>query len=244
MNSDLTNPNSFLWAELGWTPSSEQIKKFEHLQALIIKWNKKINLTKLFKDDDYWINQVFDSLWPLKNELNRPDRLKNCIDIGSGCGFPGLAIAIALPKYNVTLVDSNIKKTTALESIVNELLLSSRVLIRNERIELTGQNPKLRGSFDLAIARAVAPTSVTAEYLIPLINKNGEAVLYKGRWSKVEEELLEKALKSLNGKIKYIEKTYLPIERGIRHQIRLGPQDICPKKYPRAIGRPLKRPLN
>lgn len=243
INTYCQEPNESLWAQLNWSPSAKQLVKFKSLQALLKELNQKFNLTRLLEGDDYWITQIFDSLWPLKNELSSPNLNIEVVDVGSGCGFPGLAIAIALPKAKLTLIEAIKKKKEALELIVDHLDLSSRVTVRNERVELTGQDPYFRGLFDLAIARAVSKDSVVAEYLIPLINKDGEAVLYKGKWDNEDKERLNNTLKIMKAEIKSVAKINLPNNRGIRHQIRLIQSDICPNIYPRAIGIPKKRPL-
>ena len=66
--------------------------------------------------EDYWISQIFDSLWPLQSWLSKGEPLK-VIDVGTGGGFPGLAIAIALPQAQLTLVDSVGRKVQALSLI-------------------------------------------------------------------------------------------------------------------------------
>ena len=240
---DFSKPDDSFWEILGWRPSSEQIKQFILLQKLLSKWNQQVNLTRLLKDDDYWIMQVFDSLWPFKNELHQRKESFNSIDVGSGCGFPGLAIAIAFPEANITLVDAINRKTNALKEICKELALISRVEIINERIEDIGQNHLFRNSFDFAFARAVGSAPVVAEYLIPLIKSNGEAILFKGKWEDSEKEALNNALSILKARISKVEYMELPKEKGIRHQIRLKSNYICPKIYPRSIGIPKKRPL-
>ncbi len=194
-------------------------------------------------DKDYWFGQVFDSLWPLHEELNKPQKPLKCIDVGTGCGFPGLALAISLPDAMITLVDATRKKTQVLQKITTELGLNSRIQIINERIELIGQNVSYRGKFDLAMARAVAIAPVSAEYLIPLIKKDGEALLFRGQWSIIDENNLIEALKSLNAKIKRVQSLNLPSNRGERHMIRLESIANCPDQYPRSIGIPTKRPL-
>ena len=65
----------------------------------------------------FWITQVFDSLWPLENELSTPDLPRRCIDVGTGGGFPGIAVAIALPGSTLTLVDSVGRKTAAVAAM-------------------------------------------------------------------------------------------------------------------------------
>ena len=58
-------PNQAFWGQLGWQPSDQQLGQFIALQQLLRDWNQRVNLTRLVEGDDYWIAQVFDSLWPL-----------------------------------------------------------------------------------------------------------------------------------------------------------------------------------
>ena len=239
----LSKPNTSYWEELQWEPSQTQLDQFIQLQSLLDYWNKKVNLTRLIHGNDFWISQVSDSLSAFKEELKSPYRHRKCIDIGSGCGFPGFAVAISMPGSHLTLVDAVRKKTTALQEISKELGLSNRIKIRNERVELTGQNELFRGKFDLAMARAVASSSVVAEYLIPFLNRNGEAIFYRGKWDDLEQSNLINTLLILNAKLVKVDSYKLPEERGIRHIIRASINGICPKRFPRAIGKPCKSPL-
>tara|TARA_Y100001968_G_scaffold333191_1_gene394621 strand:- start:872 stop:1564 length:693 start_codon:yes stop_codon:yes gene_type:complete len=226
-----------------WEPSSHQIEQFLNLQSLLRKWNNKVNLTRLINGDDYWVSQIFDSLWPLDKELLNPSKELTFIDVGSGCGFPGLAIAIALPNAKVTLVDAINRKTTALKNIAKELNLSSRIIIRNERAEIIGHQRQLRGEFDFAIARAVARAPVVAEYLVPLLKKSGQGLIYKGKCHELELQHLNKALGLLNAQIQTIQQINLPKGKGERHLIRIISKKNCPEAYPRKTGIPSKRPL-
>ncbi len=237
--------NSFdLWEKLSWIPSKTQLDQMIALQKLISEWNKKVNLTRLIKNEDYWIGQIYDSLWPFKKELNNPGEDNQFIDIGTGCGFPGLALAIALPNTKLTLVDSSSRKTKVIKLITNELGLSPQVSIRNERAEATGRDIECRGIFHIAMARAVAPAPVVAEYLIPLITSDGEAVIYRGKFSNNDRIALNKTLDFLKAKVVKIERTELPANRGVRHQIRLKSNATCPIQYPRKNGIPSKKPLS
>ncbi len=219
------------------------MQQMHRLQELLQHWNTQINLTRLIEKEDYWVGQIFDSLWPFKPELHQTNKNLNFIDIGSGCGFPGFAIAIALPKVKVTLVDSASKKTNVLAKIVKELGLDNRVFICNERAEVIGHDKSFRGVFDIAMARAVAPPPIVAEYLVPLINKDGEALLFTGQWNGSDAAKLEKALNKLKAKVITTQSNMLPCNRGIRHQIRLKAREKCPEIYPRKVGVPKKNPL-
>ncbi len=232
-----------LWQALEWKPSREQVEQLTTLQKQLIQWNECFNLTRLNEDSDYWISHVFDSLWPIKIELTKPSQVRKCIDVGTGCGFPGLAIAIALPETELVLTDSVHKKTTAVKALAQSIGLDSRVKVINERVELTGQNPNFRGKFDLAVGRAVAKAPVMAEYLVPLLKPTGEAIIFQGHWTSGDQKALLNALVLLKGKIHKVETCQLPKGKGVRHQIRLKTSGLCPEKYPRAIGVPLKKPL-
>ena len=241
--SKATLPDADFWQELGWQPTKAQGQQLIDLQDRLREWNTKVNLTRLVEDNDFWINQIFDSLWPLREELKTADHQRHCIDVGTGGGFPGLAAAIALPNSHFTLVDSVGRKTTAVQSIAAELGLEQRITVRTERIEETGQLKQCRAKFDLAMARAVAAAPIVAEYLAPLINSTGQALLYRGHWNEEQQQDLSRAANILMTKITTIQKSELPNERGVRHVIRLSPVGTCPKAYPRAVGIPSKVPL-
>ena len=98
--------------------TEDEIIMFQELQIKIKELNNKTNLTRLIDGDDYWISQVFDSIWPFKTFQNINFDNKKFLDIGSGCGFPGLAYAITHPTSEIYLVDSSKKKTDALKSII------------------------------------------------------------------------------------------------------------------------------
>jgi 16S rRNA (guanine527-N7)-methyltransferase len=238
-----SQPSERLWQDLKWKPSDQQLQQLLSLQKLLVEWNEHLNLTRLTEGEDYWIAQVFDSLWPLQEELQTALQSRRCIDIGTGCGFPGLAVAIALPGAELTLVDSVNKKTNAVAAIAGELGLNNRVTVRTERVERTGQDQSCRGQYDLAMARAVAHAPVVAEYLIPLLKPAGEALLFRGQWNSEDQKGLAKALIPLQARLAKVERLELPANRGVRHQLRLKPNRPCPAKYPRAVGLPSKMPL-
>ena len=236
-------PGPELWSLLGWEPDARQLQQLIDLQQLLQDWNSRVNLTRLVEGEDFWIAQVLDSLWPLLPELKSPDTPRRCIDVGTGGGFPGLAVAIALPGAEVTLVDSVGRKTAAVDAMAKSLGLGQRVLVRTERVERTGHDPRCRGTFDLAMARAVGAAPVVAEYLVPLLRQGGEALLYRGRWNESDEAEMQSALRLLKARSLCLQRMELPSQRGSRTLIRLGPDGATPGKYPRATGLPTKMPL-
>ena len=246
MSTDQNNSNindHVIWNELKWVPSEKQLAQFIHLQEFLKEWNKKSNLTRLIDGDDFWTAQVCDSLLPLHDELQHPENSHKYIDIGSGCGFPGIAIAIAMPNSNITLLDSVSKKTTFLREVSREIGLDARITVVTERAETAGKDPVFRNNFDYAIARAVASANVVAEYLVPFLNSTGQALILKGNWSREEHQKLKKALTELNAEIQLTHNYELPNNRGVRNTIRIASIDKCPNQYPRSVGKPKKQPL-
>jgi 16S rRNA (guanine527-N7)-methyltransferase len=237
-------PDTALWQELGWQPSPEQLQQLLQLQEELRSWNSRVNLTRLVEGDDFWIAQVFDSLWPLRQLLNeQAEAPLRCIDVGTGGGFPGLAVAIALPQAQLTLVDSVGRKTQAVQAMASALGLAERVHLRCERVELTGRHGHCRGQFDLAMARAVAAAPVVAEYLVPLLKPGGQALLYRGQWTATDQRDLERALQLLKAELVRSEQRELPAGRGQRTALFVATNAPCPKGYPRAVGIPSKFPL-
>jgi len=242
-----TGPSPLLWQALGWTPAAAQLRQLEALQQQLRQWNARLNLTRLVEAEDFWVAQVFDSLWPLLPLLEAPASPAaaplEIIDVGTGGGFPGLAVAIALPGARLTLVDSVGRKVEAVRAMAAELGLAERVRLRCERIELTGRQRSCRARFHLALARAVARAPVVAEYLVPLLQPRGRALLYRGQWHAADTAELERALIPLKAGITAIHARDLPAGRGIRHVLELQPTAACPLAYPRPVGVPSKLPL-
>jgi 16S rRNA (guanine527-N7)-methyltransferase len=237
-------PADAFWQALGWRPNDDQLQRLQALQEQLRHWNRRLNLTRLVEGSDYWVAQIVDSLWPLVPLLVQPATGPlRVIDVGTGGGFPGLAVAIALPHAHLTLVDSVGRKLEAVRAMASNLGLAERVQLRAERVERTGRQAEHRGRYDLAMARAVAPAPVVAEYLVPLLAPQGRALLYRGQWPPHDGQQLEAAALRLQATVERVERRELPQQRGVRHAVWLRPLGPCPAAYPRAVGLPAKQPL-
>lgn len=104
-------------------------------------------------------------------------------DLGSGAGFPGLVLAIALPAAAVTLVESVTRKAAFLRSAIDRLGLENAevVLARAE------DWPEGMGVHDLVTARALAALPVLLEYAAPLLARDGALVAWKATVGEAEE---------------------------------------------------------
>ena len=223
--------------------TEEEIMMFQELRIRIKELNYKTNLTRLIEGDDYWISQVYDSLWIFKENSNEIFDNKRFIDVGSGCGFPGFAYAITHPNSEIYLVDSSKKKTDALKNIIKSMNFKNKIFAINDRIENLGRQSSFKNSFNIATARAVSNPSTVTEYLLPMLQSKGLGILYCGKWNNEDNKNLEKTLKVLEGKIVEIKSNFLPREKGIRNAIFIEPKASCPDIYPRSVGKAEKYPL-
>lgn len=120
----------------------------------LLSWNKKINLVSRKDEENIWESHIVHSLSPLF-VLDIPAGIR-VLDLGSGGGLPGIPLAIVHGGLEVTLLDSIRKKTMAVEEILRNLGLEG-VTVVNGRAEEVCQQISLKGSFEVVIARAVAP---------------------------------------------------------------------------------------
>ena len=223
--------------------TEEEIIIFQELQIKIEELNNKTNLTRLIDGDDYWISQVFDSIWPFKiiTDINFDN--KKFLDIGSGCGFPGLAYAITHPRSEIYLIDSSKKKTDALKILIKSINFRNNIHVINDRIENLAHQSLMRNSFNIATTRAVSNPSTVSEYILPMLKKEGLGILYCGKWNEEESKNLDKTLEILEGKVKERKMILLPRSKGTRNIILIQPKNFCPEIYPRKVGKPEKNPL-
>ncbi len=223
--------------------TKEEINIFQELQIKIKELNNKTNLTRLIDGDDYWVSQVFDSIWPFKAFPDIDFNNKKFLDIGSGCGFPGLAYAIIHPNSEIYLIDSSKKKTDALKILIQEINFKNTIHVINDRIENLAHQSSMRNSFNIATTRAVSNPSTVSEYILPMLKKEGLGVLYCGKWTDEESKNLDKTLEILEGKFEGKKKIFLPRSKGTRNVILIKPKRFCPEIYPRKVGKPEKNPL-
>jgi 16S rRNA (guanine527-N7)-methyltransferase len=160
-------------------------------------------------------------------------------DLGSGGGFPGLALAIALPAAHVALVESVGRKCAFLARAAASLGLAN-VEVANARAEAWEEG---LGAHDLVAARALAPLPVVIEYAAPLLQRGGVLVAWKGRPDPAEEADGRAAAAALG----MSEPDAVPVEPfpGSRdHHLYLSSKvSPTPARYPRRAGMARKRPI-
>ena len=143
-------------------------QKFELLTKLYFEVNSVINISALRTENDVYIKQYMDSIYPYKYFDG------TCCDVGCGGGFPCIPLAIVTGLSFVGL-DSVGKKLTLINRCVKELGLNniSAVHARAEEIAKQGK------LFDTVSARAVSDVEKTLSYCAPIARRGGKIILYK-----------------------------------------------------------------
>lgn len=151
---------------------------------LVMEWNKKLNLVSRRKND------VFDLIDDSKLFLRAIEAKENMniLDIGTGGGFPGVVLAIHLPKINFVLIDSIGKKINALKQITNILQLENTKIL-NCRAEDLAKQGKYVNHFDYIVARSVSSLSNLIVWARPLLKHRGKLITIKG--NELQEEITE-----------------------------------------------------
>ncbi len=162
-------------------------------------------------------------------------------DIGSGAGFPGLALSIALPGVRFTLMDSLKRRVDFLRGTIEALGLDNAEAV-HLRAEEAGRDPRYRGTFDTAVARALAPISVVYEYALPLLRVGGRLIAFKGEGAQAEADAASEALTLLGGGGASVLPAGVP---GRMHRFVVAIKEReTPNAYPRRPGKPVKSPLS
>lgn len=231
--------------------TKRQLEQFLRYYELLAEWNGRMNLTAITEYEDVMKKHFLDSLSLVKafegkefpgGENAAHKRAVSLLDVGTGAGFPGLALKIAFPKLEVTLLDSLNKRIQFLDAVIGELKLEG-VRALHGRAEDYARPGELREEFDLCVSRAVARLSTLAEYCLPFVRQGGMFIAYKSEKSYEEVEAARRAVSLLGGRLKGQAEFLLPNSDIHRNLVLIEKVKPCPGKYPRKAGLPGKEPL-
>ena len=155
----------------------EQIEQFKRYEKELLYWNEKINLISRQDKQNILEKHFLHSLSILKY-IEFPKKAR-CLDIGTGGGFPGLPLKIALPEIHITLSDSIKKKLKTTEMFAKHTGLRN-IECKLGRVEDLSKNKKYIQHFDIICSRAVAQTVKLIDWSLPLLKSTGKFIFLKG----------------------------------------------------------------
>jgi 16S rRNA (guanine527-N7)-methyltransferase len=161
------------------------------------------------------------------------------VDVGSGGGLPGLPLKLARPSLDLTLVEADQAKAAFLVRACAALGLSDVVVVAR-RAEEVGQDPRYRESFDVAVARALAPMPVLAELCLPLVRVGGRLLAQKTETE--DMAAAARAIEMMGGELRQVVVAPSAARRSgtvvVVDKVR-----PTPPAFPRRPGVPARKPL-
>lgn len=214
--------------------NDEQLMKLQKFAALLTEANDVTNLTSI-PPEELVVKHFYDSLYLI--HLFNFSNGKRFLDLGSGAGFPGIPLAIALPNVSFLLLDSNGKKCRFL-NFARDVLALKNVEVLQSRIE------DLKNlSVDGVTARAVAPLNILLELVSGILKPGSYFLAMKG--GKGEEELEQSlhAQKVLGFQLSNVDSFLLPEAMGERINFSFLKNKNTPHSYPRSYALIKRKPL-
>lgn len=223
-------------AKLSIPITTHQMEQLQIYCDFLLEYNTHTNLTAIKTPEDVYLKHFYDSLTIIKS-LDLNNKL-SVLDIGSGAGFPGMVLKIFYPKLDVTLLDSNNKKTEFLLQLSLNLNLNVNVI--HNRAEEFIKNK--REYYDIVVSRAVASLPILTEISLPFVKINGYFIAMKGN---AEAEIKDSfnSIKTCGGEILKTNTFKLPVEESERTIIVIKKVIKTNNLYPREYNQILKNPL-
>lgn len=205
---------------------------------LLLEKNRVMNLTAITEPGDVASLHMLDCA----ALLNCADfEGKSLIDVGTGAGFPGMALKILVPSLRVTLLDSLNKRLDWLEETGLRLGLEGLDTV-HARAEEAGLDPAFRERFDFASARAVASLRLLAELCLPFVKPGGYFLAMKGRCDGELDAALP-AIRLLGGAVEQCRDYAVPGTDAVHRVVVVKKTAPTPSKYPRRWAKMQKTPL-
>ena len=207
---------------------------------LLLAWNEAINLSGIRAPERIALEHVLDSLTALP--LLRRAAIAEFVDLGSGGGYPGLPLAIALRARRALLVESIGKKAQFLDVAIAALGLADRVTVAAARAEELAADPRHRGRWPAVVSRAVADLTELSELGLPLLAAGGLLVAWKRRPLDEELSRAQRAVRQLGGRVVACEAVAVP---GLEDHVLAVVEKVAatPPEFPRDPAARRRRPL-
>lgn len=234
-------------SEAGMVLDDSQLTSFALYADCLVEGNKFANLTAITDVEGIVLKHFLDSIlvWPaLRQELEelREQRPLRVLDVGTGAGLPGLALAILDPEIQITLMDGTLKKVNFIASTCQTMGLAE-VSVVHGRAEELGRQQAYREQFQVVLARGLAPLPTLLEYLVPLTTVGGMCLAYKGPNVPDELHASGQAMQTLHADIERLIPVTVPGLDATRRVAVFRKNKQTAAKYPRGQGLPRQHPL-
>ena len=225
------------FGELGIALDGRALERYRIYFENLEETNKVMNLTAISGEEDVARLHFLDcaailGFFPLAG--------KSLIDVGTGAGFPGLALKVACPELKLTLLDSLDKRINFLKDSCAKLGFEDVACLHARAEEAAAD---MRESFDFASSRAVARLNVLCELCLPFVKCGGCFIAMKSTDCALELEEAKNAIGLLGGKLEAVKEYRIPGTDISHSLIIIRKTRPAGSKYPRRWAQIKKQPL-
>ena len=225
------------FAELSLPLDETAVRRYRQYYELLTERNKVMNLTAIEGEEASARLHFLDcaALLTLADF-----RGKSVIDVGSGAGFPGLALKIAEPGVELTLLDSLDKRVHFLRETCDTLGFEDVRCLHARADEAPAD---LRQAYDVAVSRAVARLNLLCELCLPFVKVGGLFAAMKGPGADEEVIDAKRAIRTLGGRLEAVARYTIPGTEVTHTAILIRKTSDTPARYPRRWAQMKKQPL-
>ena len=224
-------------SELGVEHDAAALERYRIYFENLEETNKVMNLTAISGEEDVARMHFLDCAAVLKMADFKGKRV---IDVGTGAGFPGLAMKAAEPDMELVLLDSLDKRINFLRDSCAKMGIDDVTCIHARAEEIP---EGYRESFDFAVSRAVARLNLLCELCLPYVKKGGAFIAMKGQEMDTEIKEAYTAIKTMGAVVEKKIDYQIPGTDIVHKAVILRKVNDTPKKYPRRWAQIKKSPL-
>jgi len=225
------------FGELGLECDEAMLRRYRLYFENLEETNKVMNLTAISGEEDVARLHFLDCAAVLKMEDFAGKRV---IDVGTGAGFPGLAMKVACPTMELTLLDSLDKRINFLKDSCRKMEIDDVTCIHARAEEIP---EGYRESFDFAVSRAVARLNLLCELCLPYVKVGGAFIAMKGQEMDAEIKEAYTAIKTMGAAVEKTVDYPIPGTDIVHRAVILRKVKETPKKYPRRWAQIKKSPI-
>jgi len=223
--------------ELGIEIHEDALRRYRIYHDYLEEMNKVMNLTAISGEEDVARLHFLDcgallGLYDFKG--------KKVLDVGSGAGFPGMALKIACPDMELTLLDSLDKRVKFLRELCDKLGFEDVTCVHMRAEEAPKE---YRQGFDIVTSRAVARLNLLSELCLPFVKKGGAFIAMKGPDCEAELKEAKSCIHILGGRSPEIRDYAVPGLEVSHNALIIAKEKDTPPKYPRRWAQIKKQPL-